>query len=77
MWRSFGGVEKAPLERLWQHICHRRIPARGGARIRLNLARLIHPREYYNAVAWIMLLYGNNMRLSQKYDDDRLLSCTA
>lgn len=72
-----GGVEKAPPELHRQHICQRRIPARGGKRIRLNLARLIHPQERYSAVAWAMLLYGNNMRLPKKYDDDSLLSCTA
>jgi hypothetical protein len=72
-----GGVEKAPPELHRRHLCLRRIQARGGGRIKLNLVRLISPQNHYNVMAWIMLLYGNNMKLPKKYDNDNLLSCTA
>lgn len=72
-----GGVEKAPLERHRQHMCNRQVQVQGGKRVRLNVNKLTQPRNRYSLMAWVMLLYGNNMKLPKKYRDDHLLSCTA
>jgi hypothetical protein len=72
-----GGLEKAPPELRRRNICCRSIDTRSGSVVRLNLNRLIHPRNSYNFIALFMLFYGNNKRFPKKQKDDHLLSCTA
>lgn len=72
-----GGVEKAPIEQRRQNICHRQVRVTGGKKIRLKLNRYIHPKNNYDLMSYIMLLYGNEMRLPKKYGKDVMLSCTA
>ncbi len=72
-----GGVEKAPLELRRQNICRKQVKIRGGQQIRLNLGRLIHPKNNYDLMSMIMFLYFGNFRKSCRFKDDHLLSCTA
>jgi len=71
-----GALENAPLELKRQHICNKQVPIRGGKKVKLNLGRLIHPKNKYDMMSMIIYMYASNYRF-KKYKDDSLLSCTA
>jgi hypothetical protein len=71
-----GALENAPLELKRQHICNKQIAVKGGKKVKLNLRRLIHPKNKYDMMSMIIYMYASNYRL-KKYKDDKLLSCTA
>ena len=72
-----GALENGPLELKRQHICNRQVPVKGGQRVKLKLGKMIHPKEKYDLMSLIIYLYASNYRISKKFKDDSLLSCTA
>ena len=72
-----GGVKDAPLELHRQSLCHKALQVQGGKAVRIKLGKHLHPKNRYDAISMVMLLYGNEFRLPPRYHDDQLLSCTA
>lgn len=72
-----GGVDKAPLSLHRQSVCRQNININGGKRISLNLKKYIRPKNNFDTISKVMMLYSNSGKLPKKYKDDMLLSCTA
>ena len=71
-----GALVNGPLKLKRQHICNRQVQVKGDRKVKLNLNRLIHPKNKYDLMSLVIYLYSSNYRL-HKYKDDSLLSCTA
>ena len=72
-----GAVKDAPAELRRRSICHRSIQVNVGKKIKLKLGKYLAPQNNYDLMSYVMLLYGNEMKLPKKYGTDMLLSCVA